>query len=228
MPVFDGIDGYWFIEGSAVKKVDSQGTALATYSNIALGNPSFVDVTDPFRIAVFYAESQFLVMLSTDASISGNPISVQDLSLGEVNLLCRSSRGGFWLYIHPRGELIHIDESLKATNLRLNVPHTYEFSSKSFLCEHNGLLYLGSNREEIFRWDLYGAEKENVTIPYDEVRFEGDYIWVKKEAEISRVNLNDETEPTNYFCPCNFLPLSIQGQAMCFDGIAFKLCKKID
>ena len=69
---------------------------------------------------------------------------------------------------------------------------------------------------------------EDVTIPYDEVRFEGDYIWVKKEAEISRVNLNDETEPTNYFCPCNFLPLSIQGQAMCFDGIAFKLCKKID
>ena len=145
MPVFDGIDGYWFIEGSAVKKVDRQGTALATYSNIALGNPSFVDVSDPFRIAVFYAESQFLVMLSTNASISGNPISVQDLSLGEVNLLCRSSRGGFWLYIHPRGELIHIEESLKATNLRLNVPHTYEFSSKSFLYEHNGLLYLGSN-----------------------------------------------------------------------------------
>ena len=228
MPVFDGIDGYWYIDGSSVKKMDSQGEILATYSNIALGNPSLVDASDPFRVMVFYTETQTVVILNSNASVVGTPINLTDFGLGEIPLVCRSSRGGFWILDITQGQIMHFSETFKPTSMEISVGSDYQFSPKSFLIEHNGTVYLGSIGKNISRWDLYGAELESVDVTYDALRFEGNYLWVKKNDEIVRVNLNEVEPDVKYACPCNALPLSVQGQTKCFDGASFKLCKKID
>jgi len=93
LPVPDGLGFYWNISASRILKFNLQGEVVASYSNLSLGKPYSIDATDPFRVMIFFRESQILVFLNSEASIIGKSISIADLDLGEVRLACRCSRG---------------------------------------------------------------------------------------------------------------------------------------
>jgi len=227
LPIADGLGAFWNISSSRIQKIDVQGNVLQTYSNISLGAPATIDTSDPFRILVFYKESQQIVTLNSDAAIIGTPFNISELFLGEITQVCRSARGGFWIFQRESSEVIHFDEKFKPTGAKFSVIPNSPNAEIDFMVEHKGTIYLGLSGKKIARYDIYGAEQPSVELPYGSIRFENDFVWICHNKTISKYDLkNFLLIPESLQCSCEFLPITVKQDVMCFDGEKFKLCIK--
>jgi hypothetical protein len=217
---------FWVINGSTVQKIDGQGIILSSYHNHSLGTPTSIDVTDPFRIMVFYHQTQAIVVINTNGVALGKPVSINDLALGEVTLACRSSRGGVWLYHRESNELILTNPQLTHIVQRTRVNSTQD---PTCLSEANNIIYLGINNTSILLIDSYGAKRNELNILHDGYfMVDADSLWVINNGLIEKRELLEPTKIIDFFmCTCNSNPLIFNGEAKCFDGHKLITCEKI-
>jgi hypothetical protein len=225
----DGLGGYWVVSGSQVIKLDSEGNRTASYSNLLLGKPSFIDAADPFRIFIFYYESQNLVVLNNDAVIIGMPINLTSLGLGEVVVACRANRGGVWLYHRESNEIVRIDHQLSKVEQRINLSNTFKGNFPNHMVESNGILYIGLANKLIARFDSYGASLQPINISYSKAfRIEGNFVITNVNGIVNKININSPLDRYEKFsCPTPSIPITIKGVLVCFDGERFHFCEKI-
>lgn len=225
LPLSDGIGNFWTISGSHVNKINLEGKMLATYSSKFLGLPSSIDATDPFRILVFYKESQHLVVLNNDATIIGSPLNLIELGLGEVSCVCRSSRGGFWM-LNPENSLVsHFDDKYRQSGGRIVIDNSFVPRKIIFLFEQKGILYMGVGGDRIARYDVYGARLDELVFKFDQVRIEDDRFWIQNDYDIFSltIDFNQNNLPVKVNGMCDYLPISVGQDVMCFDGEKFNL-----
>lgn len=227
LPIPDGLGSFWNISGSMVVKLNSKGETIATYRLLSLGTPNSIDASDPFRVLVFYFDSQHLVILGNNATLLGKPVSLIDLDLGEISLACRSLLGGVWM-LHRQGqEIIHFDDQMKPTNRKIVIDKTINDITPSFLIERGGVLYLGLNGEKVVRYDLYGSRLPDVDIHFDFARFTDNGVLIRHQTNYFYLNTEDEVITTiKISSNCPTLPIPVGQDFMCFDGEKFVLCKK--
>ncbi len=223
---FPTSEDFWVINGSTVQKVDGQGKILSNYHNHSLGSPTSIDASDPFRVMIFYYQHQTLVIINTNGVALGEPISLQDLALGEITLACRSSRGGVWLYHRESSELLLTNPQFSRIiqSTRVNTWH-----DPNCLREVNDNVYLGINNASILQIDSYGAKRNELNLLYDGYFLvDANFLWVLNNGLLEKRALLDPTKVVVYFmCRCNSLPLIINGEAKCFDGHKLITCEKI-
>jgi hypothetical protein len=194
-----------------------------------LGEPSSIDASDPFRILVFYQNSQSLVLISNDATILGKSVNLSDLGLGEVILACRSARGGAWLLHRESSEVVLVDSHFSKIEYRFSLHQTIINKLPNYLKESGGVIYIGLNNKAIARFDSYGATFPPIQIEYTNTfSIDKNYLWAAVNGIVSRVNLSNRDDIAKIFhCTCNSLPIIINEELTCFDGEKFHSCKKI-
>lgn len=224
----DGIGGYWYANGSDVVKIDSDSKKVAAYSNFLLGKPTIVDASDPFRILVFYYESQSVLILNNDALLIGKAVDFSQLHLGEITLASRAARGGVWLYSRELNEIVRLDNQLTRVEHRISLSLQRKVQSPNYMIESNGILYVGFANSQISRFDSYGATLPDLNINYNNsFRVEGNYIWTSKDGVAVKTQIEPFIHYSEKFnCSCTNLPLTIKGKSMCFDGKSFQHCEK--
>ncbi len=224
----DGVGGYWLITGSKVIKVDSQGIQVATYSNLMLGKPTSVDASDPFRVLVFFVESQTLLILNSNATPIGDPLNLSSIGLGEISLTCRSARGGIWMFSHSNSEIILLDNRTLKIEQRIHLAGERANLLPNFMLEENGILYVGLNNKLIKRYDTYGAPLETLHINYNkEFRVANPFLITMIGGEVKLINLETPASQSDTIsCQCSYIPVLIKDELMCFDGQVFIFCKK--
>ena len=94
----DNFDNVYIYSGNYLKKYKSDGNQEAQFSTLTYGNVQRVDVSDPFRIVLFYKDYNTILMLDNKLNQLGEPVRLTDLGLSTVDAVCKSKENGIWLF----------------------------------------------------------------------------------------------------------------------------------
>ena len=108
----DELGNIYYSKGNSFQKMNSKGEMLASYSNAYLGEIFSFDVSDPFRLLLFYKEFNQVVFLDNNLIALRDPVSLDELGVYSADAVCASHRGGFWVFDGSSSELCRYNSNL--------------------------------------------------------------------------------------------------------------------
>src|SRR5271157_882697 len=75
----DNLGNLYVLVNNELKKFDSQGNLLKTFSDKSHGNINFVDVSDPLKILLHFRDFHQLLFLDNTLSVKSDPILLDGL-----------------------------------------------------------------------------------------------------------------------------------------------------
>lgn len=214
----DKFDNVWVVNHSEIICFNKQLKKVGSYSNLVLGNPTYIDVLDPFRVIVFYKNSQAVAILNNKVSDIANPIKLKDKGINDASLVCRSSKGGFWIFDRIKWEILLFDSGFTPTGEKIILETIYSNSNPMFMQEYQGILYLAFKDQGVCRYDGFGAFLGELPIKIDDFftivdgsicyRSGGNYFLYSLYLN---ENKSFESQP-------KCLPVKIQDRFLYFDG----------
>jgi len=214
----DKFNNIWVVNHSIVLCFDKEHKKVGSYSNLILGSPNFIDALDPFRVLVFYKESQTIVVLNNKVSEISKPIYFREKGVNDVSLVCRSNKGGFWVFNRINWEIIHFDSGFNQTGEKIILETTSSDSSPLYMVEYNGVLYVAFKNMGIIRYDSYGAYLGIIPIKTNNFFniYDGSIFYINDRVFFKYNLENNEIKSISTLIQC--LPVNIQGEFLFFDG----------
>jgi hypothetical protein len=161
----DGLDNIYITDYQRLSKYDLKGNKLAEYSNKQLGNITSADVSDAFRILLFFKDFNQLVNLDNFLSELGSNIILDQLGVQRTEAICSASNGGFWLFNSQENRLLYYDKSLAPVYKSIDLSSiTDSIGIPTGLQEINTLVYLNIPENGLFVFDRFGNYLK--TLPY--------------------------------------------------------------
>jgi streptogramin lyase len=143
---------------SQLKKLSAAGDSIAVYNDVKrFGNITSVDVVNPFKILVFYAESASIVILDRFLS-ARSVVDLKKTNSQSAKAVCLSYDNNIWLYDESNGKIRKLDDNgnilFESTDLRnaLNVAPSFQH-----IVDDNRSLYLYDPSLGWYVFDYYGA-----------------------------------------------------------------------
>lgn len=214
----DKFDNIWTIHGSQVLCFDKQHKKIGTYSNLLLGNPTTIDPLDPFRVMVFYPNPQVVIILNNSVAEISKPIQLKDKGINDATLVCRSSKGGFWVFDRTLWQILHFDSGFNPTGEKDIPDMSFSSSIPLFMQEYQGILYVSFKSKAICRFDSYGARMGDIPVKVEnEFTFwEGNLIY-QFEGKIFSYNL-ESNQIANLGESVGCVPAKVKDLFLYFDG----------
>jgi len=161
----DNIQNAYVYSRSTLKKYDSHGNLLFRYDDKSYGNITYIDVTDPMKVMVFYKDFPEIVFLDNTLSLNGNPISPADLGYTLTTLASLSHDNGVWLYDAQGVQLVRIDNNLNITQKTGNLVQSIGVGiNPDYLMEYNSYVYLNDSAQGILVFDQYGTYYKTIPL----------------------------------------------------------------
>lgn len=161
----DNIGNIYLVHHDELLKYTPDGKLFRRYSNLKLGDISFVDATNVLKPLLFYKDYQQIIFLDNQLTENSSPISLEKLGYEQTELACSSANNSFWIYSKQNNELIRFDETsrklVNTGNLKQLLKENIE---PNFMIEHNGHLFLNSPQQGIFEFDMFGAYIRTIAI----------------------------------------------------------------
>ncbi|MEO6037319.1 MAG: hypothetical protein ABIQ93_02830 [Saprospiraceae bacterium] len=148
---------YVLTADNALEKYDGEGRRLARYSNNRLGPASGIDVTNPLKLLLWYADFRTAVFLDRSLTELGT-LSLDAAGFSVVRSVSMSFDGNVWVYdealftlkkISPEGLVLF--ETPPLNQLTATPP------SADALREIGNQVYLADQRQGIFVFDQYAS-----------------------------------------------------------------------
>ena len=149
-----------------LKKLDVAGDSLAVYNDVRrFGKISYMDVTNPLKILLFYQEFGTIVML--DRLLSNiNSIDLRQFNYFQIKSIGLAYDNNVWIYDELEGTLkkigddgVLISETTDIRQLTDSVP------DPDLLTDQGGLVYLYDSLKGVFIFDHYGGFQKFVSLP---------------------------------------------------------------
>jgi len=96
----------FLISGNSLYKLDGNDSNTIEFSNKMYGSITSVDVSNPFKILVFYKETGMIVFLDNHLKELQSPISLPKQGLLNTELACTGSDNSFWIYYTDTRQII--------------------------------------------------------------------------------------------------------------------------
>ena len=139
----DQLGNVYLLHKDRIIKHDLNNNNEYEYSNNEMGSISYVDVSDPLRILIYYNDFNQIVFLDNKLSEIGSPVSLDDIGHENTNIVCSSKDGGFWLFDHQNGQLFYYNEDLNMVNQSVSINSiTDEEINPNYMIEKNQSVYL--------------------------------------------------------------------------------------
>lgn len=137
-------------------KYNTEGTLLYQYNENSLGQISYIDVSNPFRILVYYDDYATVVLLDrTLSELKRHDLS--DLDIPQVQALATASDNNIWIFDNNSYTLKKVDNQnqtlVESPDLSLLLTETID---PNRLVEYNGRVYLNSPNLGILVFDVFG------------------------------------------------------------------------
>lgn len=141
-------------------KLNSNGDSIAAFNNVKrYGNISFVDVTNPLKILIYYKD--FTTVITTDRFLTNiNTIDLRKANIYQVKTIASSYDNNIWMYDELDGMLKKVDDKgnvlFQSTDFRLlfsDLPHIEK------IIDNNAQLYLYDSNTGWYIFDYYGTLK---------------------------------------------------------------------
>lgn len=158
--------GYYYEVGDTeIKKFNFSGELYRTYSNNVLGVIASIDVSNPYKVLVYFRDFTKILILDNFLTPNSEVIDLTENDLDQTTLVCRSYNNGTWYYDPVRFELIRKNPELVTTNTSGNLANLLGKNIQpNFLVEYNNELYLNDETYGILVFDLYGTYLKTIPI----------------------------------------------------------------
>ena len=161
--VLDNI--YLLTNGYQLKKLNNAGDSVGVFNEVKkYGNPSFIDVTNPLKILVYYKNFSTVVILDRLLTLR-HTINLRKQNIFSVKAIATSYDNNIWLFDEQDNKLKKIDDDgsvlQESTDMRLLVDST---PSPSLIIDSENQVYLYDESKGFFIFDYYGALQK--TIPF--------------------------------------------------------------
>lgn len=214
----DKFDNVWVVNNHEVICFDKQFKKVGSYSNILLGNPTYIDVLDPFRILVYYQGSQSVVILNNAVAEISEPIKFQDKGISDATLVCRSNKGGFWVFNRNRWEILYFDSGFNPTGEKIIPDITFSDTKPTFIQENKGILFLAFQNKGICRFDSFGARMGDISIKIDSyfTFIDGSIVYSSKGKLFQYILDSNQVKAFDVSFSC--IPIKFKGKFLFFNG----------
>ena len=142
-------------QSNALSKWDENGQKLFEFSEFRYGKPTIVDVTNPFKVLVFYPDFQRVIILdNTLAKLT--EIDLVEYGYFDVMKIALSNDNHLWIYdpvnyiilkLSDEGEILH-----RSNDLQLELG---QFPGLDDMIERNNLLFVLDNEGDLFVFNSY-------------------------------------------------------------------------
>ncbi len=165
MAASDPLGHFYLVQEGQIRKIDSLGQVMYTFSDPEKGQVSWLDASDPFRILVYYRTFNQLIFLDRTLSPLGDPVRLDDLEIFVPAGICRARQGGFWVIDQSNSSLIHLDADLnRQVDIRLGGINTNQMESWFPMLEWKERLYICRQGQNVIQFDLYGTQLINIPV----------------------------------------------------------------
>jgi hypothetical protein len=160
----DMLDNIYVITaGNQLKKLNAKGDSIAAFNDVKkYGNPSYIDVSNPLKILVYYKNFSTVVILDRLLTIR-TTINLRKQNIFSVKAIAMSYDNNIWLFDEQDNKLKKIEDDGKllqeSTDLRLL---TDSVPSPVQIIDSDNLVYLYDEKKGFFIFDYYGALKSNM------------------------------------------------------------------
>ena len=154
---------YLITPGNQLKKLNSKGDSVAIFNDVKkYGNPSYIDVSNPLKILVYYKNFSTVVILDR-LLVFRNSINLRKQNIFSVQAVATSYDNNIWLFDEQDFRIKKIDEEGKiiqeSTDMRLLIDTV---PSPSQIIDHDNTVYLYDEKRGFYIFDYYGALKNNL------------------------------------------------------------------
>jgi len=187
----DVFDQFYLINGSNLYLFSNDGVIVHTYSNKNIGEITQVDVSNPMRILLYYADFNQLHFLNNKLSPITSPILLDELGYASVGGACNSFQNGFWIYDSQKGQPILFSSNLelKYKGTTINLPDSVT-SIPILMREEGKSLYLAFADYGLYIFEQTGNLLR--FIPIDNLKYiqiKGNYAYYIANQIFFRLDL---------------------------------------
>jgi len=148
-----------------LKKLNVAGDSLAVYNDVRqYGRMSYMDVTSPLKILLYYREVATIVMVDRYLNII-NTIDLRKQNIFQARAIGLSYDNNVWVYDEQEAKLKKIDDGgnllTQTTDIRQFVEAVPDPVS---IIDQSGLVYLFDELKGIYIFDHYGAFQRQIPI----------------------------------------------------------------
>lgn len=156
----DALDNVYAVAGGSLIKFSPTDNSILTYNNVKkYGNPSLVDVTNPFKTIVFFKNYATIVVLDKYLA-NKNTINLRKKGIFSVSAIGSSYDNKIWIFDEQDFKLKKIEEDgsviMESNDLRII---TGEAPIPVRIFDNEGFVYLYDTNSGFFIFDYYGAFK---------------------------------------------------------------------
>jgi hypothetical protein len=148
---------YVLRKDNALIKYNEAGDSIANYIALANGEITVVDVTNPLRVMLYYAEFAKMVLLDRMLAPK-NELNLRKLNQLNSHVLATSAEGNLWVYDQFNATLNKLDMELnvmiQGNDLRQQLS---ELPKPSFLIERDRRVYMADTSLGLLIFDQYGT-----------------------------------------------------------------------
>jgi hypothetical protein len=221
----DKFDNVWVVNHNEVICFDKQSKKLGSYSNLLLGNPLYIDTQDPFRVIVFFPSSQTITILNNAIAEISKPIQLREKGIGDATHVCRSNKGGFWVFDRANWAIIKFDSGFNPSGEKIIPEITFSDSKPLFMEENKGILYIAFKDKAISRFDEYGSRMGDIPVRIDNyfTFIDGSIVYQEK-GNTYQYNI-ESNQIIQFDLSVKCIPVKVQGHFLYFDGRTLSVYK---
>ena len=161
----DELGNVFVVKDNKLTKYNASGVQLHSYSNLAFGDITYLDIKNPFKILLYYQPFGMVEVLDQTLSLNTSAIDLNLLYIGLPTLVCGSYQAAFWVYNPINFELIRVNQSLEVSNRSGNLQQVTGYSlNPNYMLESDNFLYLNDPEIGIFVFDKYGSYYKTIPV----------------------------------------------------------------
>lgn len=198
----DPMGNIYVVSGAEIQKFSPAGTPGVRYSRKDLGTPTSIDVSNPLRILVFYAEFA-LIKITDNNLVDQSEIDLRSLGYLQPRAAAIAPDQGIWIFDEIIGALIKIDTRLQSASISVDLIQLlgYRPQIREIATSRDWVIARDDSLIHVF--DLFGTKSMSIPIYSRPVLcqlIEGTLLFSQGE-ELIRTDLRTRTDQRSAL-PC--------------------------
>ena len=179
----DRLGNIYLVKGNVVAKYDAEMNFLCAYDNY----PAGLDVSNPFKVIVFYSEFNKLMYLDSKFAELRSPIMLDDAELYNTKVVCSSSFGGFWVFDEQNVCVRRVDSNLEISQQGTNIYDKLADADVIAMRESINYLFLFADDGKVLILDKFGNFYRSLEVGGSCTDFcvDNDVLYYSRNGEIS-------------------------------------------
>jgi hypothetical protein len=152
----DNLGNFYFVTGNSLTKTDSEFNIISVYDNKSNGDISDIDISNPFRIQLFYRDFNTLIFIDNTLAELRAPIMLDDLQIYSADAVCSSAQGSFRIYDNQNSAVVSFDKDLKIIQTGVNLYSVSDSKKLLKLRETNNYVFVLFESGRMIILDKFG------------------------------------------------------------------------